>query len=105
MTPRDLKEQFKIETSRSIINDKGCHDIDYVHWLEDKIVKNCFIPDVINRRELLLAFLQYLDKDKPLSWFTHEPILNNFLSKQSRLYIHKNCTIHDSNTERKAQAE
>ena len=47
MTPRDLKEQFKIETGRSIINDKGCHDIDYVHWLEDKIVKNCFIPDVI----------------------------------------------------------
>lgn len=39
-------------------------------------------PAVINRRELLLAFLQYLDKDKPQSWFTHEPIVNDFLSKQ-----------------------
>ena len=54
--------------------------LDFINQL--KQVKNCFIPAVINRTELLLAFLQYLDKDKPQAWFTHEPIVNDFLSKQ-----------------------
>jgi len=55
MNARDLKEEFKKETGRSIINDIGCHDIDYVGWLEKRVVKLCDIPHVSQRSELLLS--------------------------------------------------
>ncbi len=29
---------------------------DYVEWLEEKLVKNCSIPDVSQQRELLIAY-------------------------------------------------
>lgn len=33
----------------------------YISELET-VVKNCSIPDVVNRRELLIAFAAYMDK-------------------------------------------
>ena len=39
-------------------------------------------PAVSNQRELLLAFLQYLDEYNKNVWFTHEGIVKDFLSKQ-----------------------
>jgi hypothetical protein len=44
---RELQMQFEEETGTPVINSQDEFDIDYVAWLEQKVVKNLNIPAVI----------------------------------------------------------
>ena len=66
MNAKDLKEEFKKETGRSIINDRGCHDVDYVGWLEKRSVKLCDIPHVSKQSKPLVAFMKYYKNNVPI---------------------------------------
>lgn len=54
--------------------------LDFINQL--KQVKNCFIPDVSNRRELLLDFMTYVS---PEAYATHSKaeLADNYLSSNS----------------------
>ena len=53
----ELREKFRTETGHNWENSKGEPDVDYVLWLESKLLT---IPAVLVRSEQLKAFAQFL---------------------------------------------
>jgi hypothetical protein len=78
----DLRENYKKEKGKW--SSVACSDAegntyftdDYVEWLEDKLVKNCSIPDVVGQGEQLKAFREWWNKDNEgvCTTITHKDI-------------------------------
>lgn len=47
MKSEDLRKEFTDEYSEKVKSEITSYNPDYVYWLEQKVVKNCSIPDVI----------------------------------------------------------
>ena len=55
-TREEIRMQFFTENNGAYwTNSQEEPDIDYVHWLEDKLINKLTIHNVVLRRELLLA--------------------------------------------------
>ena len=50
-----LREEYKQETGNNwkMLQSTAQPTVDYTKWLEDRLVKNCSIPDVVGRSEQL----------------------------------------------------
>lgn len=80
-----LRKQYKEETGEhwKMFYSTAQPTVEYTKWLEDRLVKNCYKPDVVWQSEQLRAFKRFL-----LSEY-HLPISNRmvdeFEQKQSSL--------------------
>lgn len=74
---KDLKQQFQEETNLSFdeIAINGVH-LEYINWLEKRI-EALNIAVVVNRRELLLDFADYSERDKTSE--TTDECVDNYL--------------------------
>ena len=53
----ELREKFRTETGHNWETSQGEPDVDYVLWLESKLIA---MPSVVERSEQLKAFAQFL---------------------------------------------
>ncbi len=76
-----LKQEYYKTTFNSYWKDsEGKPTIEYVNWLEDKLVKKLNIDDVSNQRELLIAFIESHHEKHHYSYPVSEIDVNEYLS-------------------------
>ena len=75
----DLKQKYREETNLEPygdINQKDNYTRHYVEWLE----KQCNLYDVSQQRELLLAFVDFIEQPHHNGAYTHTEFVEMFLA-------------------------
>lgn len=80
MNTEDLRDKFNEETNVAPVFANRSPYINYINWLEGRLVNILNLQNVSNRRELLIAFMDFaINQDREPETATAELIVDAFI--------------------------